>query len=111
MTDEFRRLLFVCSQNRLRSPTAERVFSQWPGFEARSAGLDADASVPLSAELIAWADIVLVMEQAHRKKLTRRFRAHLAGKRVIVLGVPDEYAFMQGELVDLLKQRVPALCV
>ena len=109
MPEKCKRLLFVCSQNRLRSPTAARVFSQWPGVEAKSAGLDKDARIPLSPELIGWADIILVMEQAHRKKLRKRFRAHLAGKPVIVLDVPDEYVFMQEELVQLLKNRVPWL--
>ena len=83
----------MCSQNRLRSPTAARVFSQWPGVKAKSAGLDKDAAIPLSPGLIAWADIILVMEQAHRKKLRKRFRAYLAEKPVIVLDVPDEYVF------------------
>ena len=109
MPERRKRLLFVCSQNRLRSPTAERVFSEWPGVETKSAGLDKDAAIPLSPGLIAWADIILVMEQAHRKKLRKRFRAHLAEKPVIVLGVPDEYVFMQKELVQLLRNRVPRL--
>jgi predicted protein tyrosine phosphatase len=77
--------------------------------EAKSAGLDKDAAIPLSSGLIAWADIILVMEQAHREKLRKRFRAHLAGKPVLVLDVPDEYVFMQEDLVQLLKSRVPWL--
>ncbi len=38
-----RNVLFLCSQNRLRSPTAEQVFADWPGIETASAGLLADA--------------------------------------------------------------------
>ena len=52
-----RRVLFVCSQNRLRSPTAEQVFADWPGLEVASAGLDATAETPLSGELLEWAEI------------------------------------------------------
>lgn len=102
-----KRLLFICSQNRLRSPTAEQVFSQWPGVEAMSAGLNNDAVTPLSTDLIEWADVILVMEQNHKNKLNKKFRAYLAGKSIVVLGIPDEYAYMQLELVQLLKAKVP----
>lgn len=100
------RALFICTQNRLRSPTAEQVFSQWPGVETASAGIHPSADVPLSPELLAWANIVFVMERAHRAKLTARFRAHLRDKRVIVLGIPDDYALMDPALIDLLVARV-----
>ncbi|MDQ1831318.1 low molecular weight protein tyrosine phosphatase family protein [Massilia scottii] len=97
------RALFICSQNRLRSPTAEQVFASWPGVETDSAGLGGDASVPLSPEQIAWATIVFVMEKAHRRRLGERFRAHLNGKKVICLDIPDNYSYMQPELVSILE--------
>ena len=59
------RALFLCSRNRLRSPTAEAVFAAWPGVETDSAGLAPDADTRLSAEQLEWADIVFVMERAH----------------------------------------------
>ena len=101
------RLLFICSQNRLRSPTAEQVFSTWEGLECDSAGLAPDAVASLSTEQIEWADIVFVMEKSHRNKLAKKFKKHLNGKRVIVLGIPDDYEFMQDELVRLLNVKVP----
>jgi predicted protein tyrosine phosphatase len=97
--------LFICSANRLRSPTAEQVFAGWPGVETDSAGLNAGADVDLSSEQVEWADIVFVMEKAHRAKLSKRFRARLNGKRVICLDIPDDYAFMQPELVALLERK------
>ncbi len=97
-----RRALFICSQNRLRSPTAEQVFSSWPGVETDSAGLGADATVCLSPEQIEWATIIFVMEKTHRNKLSARFKIHLNGKRVICLDIPDDYEYMQPELVKLL---------
>lgn len=100
------RLLFVCSQNRLRSPTAEAVFARYDGIEAQSAGTNNDADTPLSGDAIDWADIVFVMEPSHRDKLARRFGALLRAKRVVVLGIPDNYAYMQPELVALLEARV-----
>ena len=100
------RVLFVCSQNRLRSPTAEQVFSQWSGIECASAGVHSSADVSLSGELIDWAEVIFVMERAHRNKIAKRFRAHLDGKRVICLGIPDDYEFMHPLLVRLLGVRV-----
>jgi predicted protein tyrosine phosphatase len=99
------RALFICSKNRLRSPTAEQVFASWPNVETDSAGLGADTAVPLSPEQIRWADIVFVMEKAHRAKLSAKFRACLNGKKVVCLDIPDDYAFMQPELVALLEQK------
>jgi predicted protein tyrosine phosphatase len=100
-------VLFVCSQNRLRSPTAEQVFANWPGIEVSSAGLDDGCGNPVTPEDLEWADLVLVMEQAHRNKLSRRFKPHLKNARVIVLGVPDDYEFMDPTLVQILQAKVP----
>lgn len=98
-------VLFVCSANRLRSPTAEQVFSTWPGIETDSAGISNDADVLLSTEQVEWADIIFVMEKAHRTKLNRKFRASLNGKRVICLDIPDDYEFMDPVLVGMLENR------
>ena len=102
-----KRILFVCSQNRLRSPTAEQVFANWPGVECNSAGTNHDAENPLSAELVGWADIIFVMEKAHRDKLRAKFGAALKDKHLIVLDIPDNYDFMDPDLVALLKSKVP----
>jgi len=99
-------VLFICSQNRLRSPTAEQVFANRPGFEVASAGLNSDAAVPASPELIDWADIIFVMETAHRNKLSKRFRPHLKAKRMICLDIPDEFEYMDPGLVRLLETKV-----
>jgi predicted protein tyrosine phosphatase len=97
--------LFICSANRLRSPTAEQVFAQWPGVETDSAGLSNDATSVLSPEQLEWADVVFVMEKAHRTKLSKRFKRHLGGKRVICLDIPDDYAFMDPVLIRLLEAK------
>ena len=100
-------ILFVCSQNKLRSPTAEQVFADWPGVETSSAGTNNDAENPLSRELVEWADIIFVMERAHRAKLQSRYRAALNGTRLVCLDIPDDYQFMDPRLVELLKAKVP----
>ena len=100
-----KRLLFLCSQNRLRSPTAEAIFADHPNVEVDSAGLNHDAVVPLSPEQIEWADVILVMERAHLNRLNRKFKPWLAGKRIAVLGIPDDYDCMDPELIRLLRVK------
>ena len=99
-------VLFVCSQYRLRSPTAEAVFSHREDLEVASAGTNNDAENPLSGELVKWADVIVVMEKQHRAKVQKRFRASLHGKRLICLDIPDNYEFMDPALVKLLQSRL-----
>ena len=100
-----KRILFLCSQNKLRSPTAEAVFAHNSAIEVDSAGLNNDAEVPLSEEQVRWADLILVMEKSHRNRLNSKFKNALAGKRIAVLDIPDEYDFMDPALIALLKVR------
>ena len=100
------RLLFICSANRLRSPTAEQVFSNYPNVEARSAGLNSDALDPLSPEHFEDIDVVFVMEKTHRTKLSKKYKPYLKSARVICLNIPDDFEYMQPELKNILKTRV-----
>jgi predicted protein tyrosine phosphatase len=104
-----KRVLFVCSQNLLRSPTAEQVFADHPEVECLSAGTNSDAQTPLSLELVQWADVIAVMEPVHRRKLALRFGAYLRDKRVVCLDIPDRYTYMDPALVRLLEAKVPRL--
>lgn len=98
-------ILFLCSRNKLRSPTAEALFMNHPCIEVDSAGLSHDAEVVVEEEHIAWADVIMVMEKIHRTRLTRKFGKILAGKRIVVLDIPDVYEYMDPALVALLKKR------
>lgn len=100
-------VLFICSQNRLRSPTAEQVFAYWPGVETASAGINHDAQVPVCLELLEWADLILVMEPRHRSKLSSKFKPHLRDKKIICLNIPDDFEFMAPELIEILRKQVP----
>jgi predicted protein tyrosine phosphatase len=104
-----KKLLFVCGANKLRSPTAEQVFSRYPNIETDSAGLNAEADQRVSPEQIEWADTIFVMEKSMRAKLAKQFRKHLNGKRVVCLDIADKYTFMQPELVALLEKKVGPL--
>ena len=102
-----KKLLFVCSENRLRSPTAEAVFSKHEGVEAIGCGTNSDAETTLSGDLIEWADVVLVMEKSHRNKVSKKYKELLKGKRLVCLDIPDNYECMQIELIKLLEAKVP----
>jgi predicted protein tyrosine phosphatase len=100
------KLLFVCSQNRLRSPTAEHHFSLLEGIETVSAGTNRSAEVPLSAELVEWADIIFCMERLHTDRLRQRFGRQIGSRRVICLDIPDRYEYMDPGLIDVLERKV-----
>jgi len=100
------RVLFICGQNRLRSPTAEQVFSSWPGIETSSAGLKNDSENPVTPELLAWAELIFVMEKRHKAKLAEKFKASCRHARIICLDIPDIYAFMDKDLIALLLKKV-----
>ncbi|UEP49798.1 low molecular weight protein tyrosine phosphatase family protein [Burkholderia ambifaria] len=93
----------------MRSPTAEALFAAWPGVETDSAGLAPDADTQVSTEQLEWAEIVFVMERAHKAKLTARFGARLKHKKIVCLDIPDRYAYMQPELIALLERKVGPL--
>jgi predicted protein tyrosine phosphatase len=100
------KVLFVCTANKLRSPTAESVFRDWPGVEAISAGTHPDAPRPLSRELVASADLIFVMEAYHRDWIRKKFKQRPGDSKIIALGIPDDYERDDPVLVALLKARV-----
>lgn len=100
------RVLFVCGKARMRSPTAAQVVAGWAGIEADYAGLSRDADEMLSAEQVDWADVICVMERRQKKRLGDLFGSRLKDKRVVVLGVPDDFAFMEPALVERLRPKL-----
>lgn len=97
-----RNVLFVCSKNQWRSPTAVAVWRKHPALSVRSVGTSAAARHRVSAEDIEWADVIVVMEDEHRRRILADFTAAVAQKPVHVLDIPDEYQYMDPELVDQL---------
>ena len=100
------RVLFLCDQNRLRSPTAQALFSDDPRVEVKSAGCRKDASVYLTLELLEWAELIFVMERAQRNLIRKRFKEVYERKRIICLYIEDVYDYMDPALVHLLTERV-----
>jgi predicted protein tyrosine phosphatase len=99
-------VLFICARNRLRSPTAEQIFRQRADLEVSSAGINSDADNLVTGEMIEDADVIFVMEKNHRKKLQQKFKRYLRNARVICLDIPDNYDFMDPDLIDLLTKKV-----
>lgn len=97
------KILFVCSRNRLRSLTAEHLFHERYGHEARSAGTEPGARIRLTPGHLGWADLVVAMEKRHVRRMRDRFGDSLAEKEVVCLHVPDEFDYMDRELVDRLE--------
>lgn len=100
-------ILFICSRNQWRSPTAEQLWRNHSRWSVNSAGTSRNAKRRVTADLIRWADIIFVMEQKHKSRLMADFSRLLEYKSVHVLDIPDEYSYMAPELIHLLKESVP----
>jgi len=100
------KVLFVCDANRLRSPTAEAIFTGRPHVDVKSAGLAPQATAPLKVDLLEWADLIFVMEKRHRNIIQSRFKEIYQHKRIVCLYIPDDFEFMDPELIALLEERV-----
>ncbi|NJP03473.1 phosphotyrosine protein phosphatase [Pseudomonas sp. hsmgli-8] len=100
------KLLFICSRNQWRSPTAESLWRRRVGFEARSAGTSPNARRPVSPADIRWADVIFVMERKHRQRLQAEYSRLLEHKRLHVLDIPDDYRYMEPELISILEDTV-----
>jgi predicted protein tyrosine phosphatase len=99
-------LLFICSKNQWRSPTAELLFKNHPTHNARSAGTSNKARIKLNQKLIAWADVIYVMERKHRDLLRLKFADSVGNKKIEVLNIPDDYQFQDPYLIQLLKNAL-----
>ncbi|WP_123043627.1 low molecular weight protein tyrosine phosphatase family protein [Cohnella candidum] len=100
------KLLFICSRNKWRSLTAEKIFDGLNGYEARSAGSEEGARIKVTQGLIGWSDLIFVMEKKHVRRLKEKFSNQLHSKQIICLDIPDDYRFMDKELIEILKSRV-----
>lgn len=100
------KLLFICSRNQWRSLTAEKIFEHLEGYQVRSVGTEENARIKVTAGHIGWGDIIFVMEKKHKSKIQSKFNEELLGKTIICLNIPDDYGFMDEELIGLLESSV-----
>lgn len=100
-------LLFVCSENISRSPTAQSLMRASEWYNARSAGISPMSPTTVDEELLEWADIVFVMSEGqdgHASYLRDRYG--LPWEKILDLDIPDRYARSDPELLVLLKKRI-----
>ncbi|MGH1541181.1 MAG: low molecular weight protein tyrosine phosphatase family protein [Arenicella sp.] len=98
-------LLFICSRNQWRSPTAEKIYKQ-RGYSARSAGTSPNANRTVTMNDIRWSDQVFVMEKKHKNRLIAQFTRLLEHKTIHILDIPDDYKFMDPELIEVLEDTI-----
>ena len=106
MEEKKLKILFVCTINRMRSATAHKIFEKDNRFEVKSAGTDTSAATVLTSELMDWADAIIVMEKSHRSFIRSKHPGYYNTKKIVCLYIPDEYEYMQPELIAILKDKV-----
>ena len=99
-------ILFVCSRNKWRSRTAETIFKNDIKHHVKSAGTDEGAKIKLTENHLNWADIVFVMENKHKQRIRDKFNSDVYNDKIIVLEIPDDYNYMDPELVEIIKTSV-----
>jgi predicted protein tyrosine phosphatase len=104
-------ILFVCSRNNWRSPTAEEIYKNTQGIKVKSAGTEPSARIKITGKLIDWADTIFVMEKRHKQRLIDKFPDSIVDKTIFILEIPDEYKYMDGELIESIKTAVSSYLV
>lgn len=99
-------ILFICSRNKWRSPTAEVIYKNHVGLFVKSAGTEPSARIRITAKIIIWADVIFVMEKKHKQRMAEKFEDETKEKYIVVLDIPDDYKFMDEELIEEIKSKV-----
>ena len=99
-------ILFVCSQNKRRSLTAEKLFDGINGHCVRSAGTEKNSRIKVSPGLIGWADLIFCFEKKHLRRLREKYSEEVSGKQIVTLNIPDDFEYMDEELQDILHSYV-----
>jgi predicted protein tyrosine phosphatase len=112
-----KKVLTVCSAGCLRSPTAAHILSSPPfNFNTRCAGTSSEyAIIPVSEALIAWADVILVMDSYQQKYVndmqnklfneTDNWAYDFKLKEVINLEIEDDFAYRDPYLVEIMTDK------
>ena len=101
-----RKILFVCSRNRRRSLTAERIFAGIAGWDVRSAGTEESARIKVTEGHLGWADVIVVMEKRHKERLRQKFPESFVGMTSVCLFIADDYEFMEAQLIAVLRAKM-----
>jgi predicted protein tyrosine phosphatase len=99
-------VLFICSRNQWRSPTAENIYKNQPDLHVKSAGTAPAARIKINEKMVLWADIIFVMEKKHKQRMIEKFSEAMTDKQLVILDIPDEYEFMDEVLIEEIKAKV-----
>ena len=103
---DYKRVLTVCSANMLRSPTIAHVLSAEPyNFNTRSAGSAGYALIPVTEDLLYWADEIVCADTEHAHHVHKKLMQYNLDRPVIDLKIPDIYEYRNSELIELIKER------
>lgn len=100
------RILFICSRNQWRSPTAEEIYRRRSDLQVRSRGTSRKSRRQVVTDDIRWADLICVMEPKHLQRLRADFPDAMRHKVAHVLDIPDDYRYMDPELVHAIESSV-----
>ena len=98
------KILFLCSQNKRRSLTAEKIFNSVNRHEVRSAGTETNSRIKVTAGLLGWADIIFCMEKKHVRRVKEKYNDIIGSRRVVCLNIPDDYEYMDETLIEILEE-------
>lgn len=104
------KMLFVCSAGLLRSATAANYFAR-KGWNTRGCGSSDYALIPLSVNLIYWADKIYFMGKENYTQALATFKGQtdtlsLLKAKAIVLDIPDNYNYNNKKLIDMLREQI-----
>ena len=99
-------ILFVCSRNKWRSPTAESIYKNNQKHSVKSAGTESSAAIKASSKIIHWADLIFAMEKKHKHRLVEKFPLETHNKQIVVLDIEDNYKYMDKELIEIIRISV-----
>ena len=103
------KILFVCSRNKWRSPTAEKIYWNHNKISVRSAGLSSKGNHQINEKDISWADLIIFMENWHKSKLIAQYRGTVRIPKTEVLNIPDEFKYMDDEMIEIMKPQIDFL--
>lgn len=104
----YSRYLFVCSAGMLRSPTGAAVATKL-GYNARSCGSADYALIPLSVNLVHWADKIFFVQEENYVVALETFARDIPTQNLIrnkakVLDIEDQYNYMDLGLVQIFEK-------
>ena len=103
--DEKPNILVICGRNKKRSRTAEYIFKNDSRFHIRTAGLSQKSERKISESDLLWADLIFVMDNGQKARISGLYR-HLDLPSIEILGIDDDYEYLDEELIDLIKDGI-----